>query len=500
MKMKQLSLLFVFFVAITVANAQETNKLLSRDFWSAKPSVADVKQAVAAGNDPAERNGSNFDPVVLAITSDASVDVVDYLFAQEGNTVNKLTHDGRTYIFWAAYRGNFPLVKKFADAGAPMDLVDDHGYSVLNFAANAGVTDTKIYDYLIAKGSNPKAEKNHNGANALLLNLPSQKDFKMVDYFESKGLSLKDTDDEGNNAFIYVARSGNVDMMNKLIAKGIDPKAKNNEGGNAVLFAAQGSRRGSSPLSVFKYLEDLGVEINVTTTAGTNPLHILAGRNKDMDIFNYFLSKGVDAAAVDGRGNTPLIYASSRNDLDVVKMFAAKTADIDHANKEGQTALTMAVAGNSPEVLEFLLEKGADAKVVDADGNTLMYYLADAYSPRSAENFDAKMNLLTNAGVDFAATQKNGENMLLLAVKKNSLPLIEKALKLDIDVNEADADGNSPLQIAALRANDTKILELLVKNGADTTATTDFGESVYDLASENEILSNNNTNLDFLKK
>ena len=71
--------------------------------------------------------------------------------------------------------------------------------------------------------------------------------------------------------------------------KGIDPKAKNNEGGNAILAAAQGSRRGSSPLSVFKYLEGLGIEANVTTTTGTNPLHVLAGRNQDMDIFNYFL-------------------------------------------------------------------------------------------------------------------------------------------------------------------------------------------------------------------
>ena len=79
----------------------------------------------------------------------------------------------------------------------------------------------------------------------------------MIDYFEDKGLALTDTDEDGNNAFIYAARSGNVEMMNKLIEKGIDPKATNNEGGNAILAAAQGSRRGSSPLSVFKYLEEL---------------------------------------------------------------------------------------------------------------------------------------------------------------------------------------------------------------------------------------------------
>ena len=90
----------MLFVGLTLS-AQESNQLLSRDFWSNNPSLADVKASVAAGNDPSEPNGSNFDPVVLAITNDAPVEIVDYLFEQEGNSVNKLTHDGRTYIFWA---------------------------------------------------------------------------------------------------------------------------------------------------------------------------------------------------------------------------------------------------------------------------------------------------------------------------------------------------------------------------------------------------------------
>ena len=109
------------------------------------------------------------------------------------------------------------------------------------------------------------------------------------------------------------------------------------------------------------------------------------------------------------------------------------------------------------------------------------------------------MELLAEEGVDFAATQENKENMLLLAVKKNSLPLTKKALALEIDVNQADKDGNTPLQIAALRADNTEILELLVANGADTSVTTDFGESIYDLASENEILASSKASIEFLK-
>ena len=42
--------------------------------------------------------------VTWAIIEKNSNEIVKYLISKEGNGVNKLTHDGRTYIFWAMYR------------------------------------------------------------------------------------------------------------------------------------------------------------------------------------------------------------------------------------------------------------------------------------------------------------------------------------------------------------------------------------------------------------
>ncbi|WBL25266.1 ankyrin repeat domain-containing protein [Zunongwangia sp. HGR-M22] len=479
--------------------AQEDNVFLSRDYWTNNPSVSEVKSEVQKGNDPTERNGSNFDPVVMAIFSKPSKEVIEYLLEQEGNDVNKLTHDGRTYIFWAASAGNLPLVKLFGERGARMDLVDDHGYSVLNFAANAGVKDKELYDYLISKGSNPKVEKTHSGANALLLMMPSLTDYEMVDYFESKGLSIKDTDDEGNGVFNYAARSGNIEMMNKLIEKGVSYKEENKVGGNAMFFAAMGSRRSTNDLSVFEYLKEVGVAPNVTKDDGSTPLHVLAARSKDMKVINFFVENGVNPTAKDDEANTPLLNAARRNNLEIIKFFAEKTDDINAANKKGETALSLAVSGNSPEVVKYLIDEGAKTEFTDNAGNTLVYYLVDSYHPRNAKAFEEKMTLLKREGVNFSKTQANEENFLTLAVKKNDLALIEKALEEEIDVNTTDAEGNTPLQIAALRSDNTKIMKLLLDHGANKEVTTDFGESVYDLASENEILQESNADLEFLK-
>ena len=43
------------------------------------------------------------------------------------------------------------------------------------------------------------------------------------------------------------------------------------------------------------------------------------------------------------------------------------------------------------------------------------------------------------------------------------------------------------------------VIEFLLKNGADKNIKTLFGETVYDLALENEILNNLNVNIKILK-
>ena len=53
------------------------------------------------------------------------------------------------------------------------------------------------------------------------------------------------------------------------------------------------------------------------------------------------------------------------------------------------------------------------------------------------------------------------------------------------------------MQIAVLGAKDVKIIKYLMQMGADKNIKTDFDESIFDLASENELLKKYNIN--FLK-
>ena len=471
----------------------QSNMFLKRDFWGSKPSVEDIKTQIKAGNNPSEANSNNFDGVVYAILQDAPTESIVYLMSQKGNDVNKLTHDGRTYIFWAAYKGTTDIVEYLLKNGAKTDLTDDKGNTIITFAAAAGQQNTKVYDLLIEADKTLVSKTNPDGANALLLAAPKDEDFKLINYFKSKGLSLKSTDSNGNGIFNYVARTGNFLVLKELEGMGLKGTDQ------AFIFTAYGARGHVNNVEAYKFLKEVGLNPNVANEEGVTPLHIIASRSDDKEIFNFLLENGLNANTEDAAGKTAFINAASRNNLEAVKLLASKVKDINKSNKKGETALALAVKNNTKDVVSFLIEKGADLKFKDQKGNNIVYFLLEGYSTRNEAKFIEKLNLLTENDVDFSTPQKNGNTLFHLATEKQSLKLLELAAKQDININAKNNDGNTALHIAAMKAKDDKILKFLIAQGADVKATTEFDESVYDLASENELLKKNNIVLDFLK-
>ena len=142
-------LLALVFTLLSFIVQAQNNTLLDQSFWKNNPDLTTVKAEIDKGNDPSELNRSAFDPVVLAVNAQASTEVIKFLIEQKGNDVNKLTHDSRTYIFWAANRGNIDVVEYVLSKGAKINVEDSHGMTPVGFAANGGQTNTKIYDALI---------------------------------------------------------------------------------------------------------------------------------------------------------------------------------------------------------------------------------------------------------------------------------------------------------------------------------------------------------------
>lgn len=487
----------IFLSAIFFAKAQN-NTLLQADFWKSNPTLETVKSEISKGNSPSEQNGGFHDPVTMAINNRISNDVIQFLIEQEGNDVHKKTHHSRSYLQWAAAAGNLEIVKFLIDQGSDVHYKDSYGTPVIAYAASAGNTNSAVYDLLFDKGvkSNILSEE---GTNLIMYAIANDKDLKLTDYFISKGVSISHKDNYGRTVADYAAKLGNLEIIDQLIKRGIHPTDQ------ALFFASQGSRRVQNGLEVYQTLvEKYHLNPKALDPKGQTILHELV-RRPNMDIIHYFLNQGVKPTIADKENNTVLMNAAAGGNLEVVQVLLNHNLDINLKNNNNESALTKAVALGNSEVVELLLKHGADVHILDKQGNSLAAYLVQSFrlsrneSSILASDFYKKLQVLKAAGLDFSKTQANGQTILHLATDKNNVELLKLMASLGVDINAQDLDGNTALHQAALTAKDDKVLKALVELGIDKNLTTEFEETAYDLASQNEFLSNNTISIDFLK-
>jgi len=484
---------FSLLIVSLIFKAQQNN-LLNADFWRSKPNLEEIKSEIAKGNDPSELNSHGFDPATLSILNNADLDVIKFIISQEGNSIDKMTHDSRTYLHWAAMSGRKDLIEYLIAEGSDVNKLDSRNYTPLTFAAYFGLNNVDIYNIFFKSGVNPK-QKYKNGANILHLSIGNDKDGSLQKLFASKGLSIKDKDENGYTVFDYAATYGNIELLKSLRKKRV--KANN----ISLINAAKGTRRITNGLDLYKYLiDEVKINPSVTDENGLTALHIVAKRPNHSNIINYFITKGLNVNSTDKENNNILILASSGNDLENIKTILPKIKNINAVNANGESALTKAIKSGSPEIVAYLLENGADVNLVDINGRNLVYHLMQSYKKNSVRDvFTEKLIMIRKKGLNILSNQGDGSTLFHIATAMNNLELLQKIAILDIDINAINNEGITALHKACLIAKDDKILKYLISIGADKNIKSEFDETAYDLASENDFLKRNNISIDFLK-
>lgn len=513
----------IMLCAALISNAQQKSPLTDQSFWKSNPSLTQVKAEVAKGFDFKNVEGSD-DPVFQSVSNKASLDIIKYLVEQPGVNLSRTIHEGRILLHSAANDGNVEVADYLISKGSDMNFVDANGHTPLTFAAFQGKLTPQMADVFIKHGLDIKKKyEKKEGATLLLLAIGSDKDFTLTDYFISKGLSLKDTDANGKNAFFYASRLGNVDILKELVKRGVEYD------NTALIAASQGTYRSANKVDVYKYLvEDLKLDPKVTSAEGQTLLHLVTKKQNQDEVISYLLSKGVDASKVDEDGNTAFITAAGGKSIEAVKVLFPSVKDINAANANGETALLNAVKSSTGEIVKFLIQNGANVNATDKDGNGAAYILVDSYRvPRGRggfggtpqggnaqgrapqgqarpaapqqDDFAIKLDALQAKGLDFTKTFKDGETVFHVAADKGDVNILKKIAGVKADINAQDKDGNTALHKAALVAKNDESLKYLVSLGADKSIKTEFGETAYDLAKENEILAKDNVSIEFLK-
>ena len=221
---------------------------------------------------------------------------------------------------------------------------------------------------------------------------------------------------------------------------------------------------------------------------------------KILPFFEYFINKGVDVNQSDKNGNTAFVNAVNGSNNDVAIKLFPMVKNINHSNVDGYSALTYAVRRNNGELFNFLLSKNASLNIADKKGNNLVYHAFDAYDEDNKDIFESQLATFHANGIDFKGKQSEGNTLLHLSVEKQSNYLIEKAIQSGVDINQKNGDGLTPLHMAAMKAKNSEVLIQLLDHGADKNILTDFDESAFDLAVENELLGKAKVDVQFLKQ
>ena len=409
--MKYLFLLLALGIT-AILNAQESNVFLSRDYWKTNPSIEEVKTEIQNGHSISELDRYDFDAVSWAILENVDNTTIKEMILMEGNGAHKITHDGRSYIFWAAYKNNLELMHFLISQGTNMRLIDAHGYSLVNFCAVTGQMNTEIYELCIENGSVLSEEKNNDGADALLLIIPFLKDVKMIRYFESKGLDLNSLDADGNNAFVYAARSGNQKMMKYFMDSGMDPKTNNSA---ALFFAAKGMRRKPNGIEVYKFLESLGLDFQVVNDDKDNLLHILARRSEDSLLLDYLVDKGVGVNDKNAKGETPIMKAVQVNNMISTAVLDRNESNFRVKDKDGNTLWHHAIEHEDKEICLLLLKYNVELNAVNQEGMSALHLAC-----MKGENVEY-LSFLVESGADINQKTEFGELPYNLALENELL-------------------------------------------------------------------------------
>lgn len=317
-----------------------------------------------------------------------------------------------------------------------------------------------------------------------------------------------------NNFVIDVVEASNFDCFLKLAEGGYDFSKCEKNNNNLAMIAAANQTSGCH--DILKYFMEnrtfqinwqngLGVtllicairsgatentklileyrpDVNLFENRGLKQtaLHIASMRGYS-DIVETIISLGADVNKKDDSGCTALHYAADHKETATLKTLLKSNANIHEKNNKGQTPLHLAIGNNA--CVNALIENGADVKATDNDGEDSLIYAV-----RQREYKDVAS--LHKAGADLNKRYKSlGHNRTVLHYiaannhwSGDAKSTWRELLDCGANVNLTDDDGYTPLMLSVDHkwtfSDELDLARALVNKGASTSIRAKDGKTV----------------------
>jgi uncharacterized protein len=291
----------------------------------ARGAVREWRRRITAEGRPKDMNRGGLTALLFA-AREGHVDCIRAL-ARGGAALDLADPDGTTPLVLALMNGHWDAAMALIDAGADVDQWDFYGQAPLYAAIDIRTIESNgrielptddrhtaldVIDRLLAAGANPNAQ--------LKLRPP----FRHVPQDRLSDPMLT----TGATPLLRAAKSGDAEVVKRLLAKGARVDLPNVLG-HTPLMAAAGAGRGNTP------------------TRGRTRTEVQA-----VETLERLLAAGADVnhRAVDG--DTAVHGAAIRGWNDVIRLLAANGAALDVADRDGMTPVDYALGYYRPTYLE----------------------------------------------------------------------------------------------------------------------------------------------------
>ncbi|KAH1009350.1 hypothetical protein HUJ04_001716 [Dendroctonus ponderosae] len=422
-----------------------------------------------------------------------SPSLAEFLIAQ-GADINISNSIGETLLHVAVKAGKKTLVQYFLEHGLYVDAKTACGDTPLMFAVQRGFA--KIVHILLEHGADYKIE-NHKSQNLLHLAVENQQN-EVCERLLSMEINFDQLDRDGASPLHLAAQRNYCDIIRILAESNVKIDQRDFDNYTPLHVAASNKNNG---YAVAVLLEQ-HASIDAVTCNGDLPLHKAAGSGNEKAV--KLLYRKAFLSVKNRCGLTPLMMAEAHDRRSVVyllkelevrqklrrtsaipkiRFFKLKTkmaveqsiesilADSPTLDlliksqgakmKQGakMSLVHMAVGYGESELVDFFLEHGSEVDAKTASGETPLIH---AVLRGSVEIVD----VLLLYGADYQISNHLKQNLIHLAVKSYQPEVCKRLFALNINVNQLDQSGDSPLHEAA-RRNYCDIIKMLSENNAN---------------------------------
>lgn len=394
-------------------------------------------------------------------------------------------------LLFAANAGNVKLLSLLFDARADVHTRCLYGNTALHLAARAG--HLHATNAIIDKGADLEDQNAHGWTPLIWSAIVGHQ--SIASMLLENGAQIGAVDECGRTALMWTARHGHLDLVKTLVGLGVDLSEKDGGGltvrdhalhyaeARRSILAMDSGRKApleddersalywsteAGSLDMSRLLAQHGsLPSKPSTPSTTTPAPAVSLRTEDHELIVEAIDEALAASEI------LLAAAKAHNWEATEKALRAGACASSRNGPDQMSSLMYTGLYDAPAAAMMLIASRASTEGRDRIGWTALHYAVHSHSYNT-------VSVLHYLGADFTARSGHGDSALHFATRGDDGPMVQLLGQAKPDLEERDAEGLTPLQIAVVRGCAAALRSLLALR-ADVTVKDIAERSVFAL-------------------